>query len=324
MRRASVNRNACPPDPPPLVIDLASFGLLGFLFLVAALAPPETRAHGTLPLHIAIAALIYGTGRWIVQRLRPGPLRISLHCVALLLLYSFLFGTSTSLQSSLVTEPADELLIAADRAVFGSEASVWMQRFVTPLLTEWMMFAYVVYLPMVPAVCFLCWKSSRERAVYEYLAAFALVNVVCYLGFIVFPVETPLYHHPEKYLTPLEGGVFTWCGEWVRANLQQKGGGLPSPHCAVATVMLAMVRRHWRKAFPFVLPVVLTLYVSTVYCRYHYLYDGLTGILCGLVVLRWSPLLVALVERIHRDGRVRGLLAIAHPHQCETAKEETQ
>ncbi len=302
----------------PLVIDVASFGLLGILFLIALLAPVGAGHPGTLAAKIAAVGLCYGVARWVGQKLRPGIRRVSLYIVALLLLYSFLFGTSVSLQASLVPVPQDEMLISADRKIFGSEASLWMERFVSPALTEWMMFSYVIYIPALPILAFLCWKSAGDRGVYEFLRDFVLVNVVCYVGFLLFPVETPMYHHPEKYVTALEGGFFTWCGEWVRANVHEVGGGLPSPHCAVATVMLAAVYRHWRKVFPLVLPVVLTLYVSTVYCRYHYLWDALAGILTGVVILRWSPQVAAVAERLRALRPER----VARLRRPQTAREE--
>ena len=41
----------------------------------------------------------------------------------------------------------DAALQAADRALLGSNASVWMQRFLHPALTEFMSFCYVIFFP---------------------------------------------------------------------------------------------------------------------------------------------------------------------------------
>ena len=309
---------------PPILIEAISFGFLGVLFLLASFSPLRSGGADSISTDIVIAGLCYGAARFLVRIVRPGFLSSAIHIVALMLLYSFLFKTSTLLQQSLVSEPRDAVLIALDTRIFGSEASVWMQRFVNPVLTEWMMFAYVVYIPMLPILAFVCLRSGGEAGAYDYLVSFAVVNVVCYTGFILFPVETPLWHHPGEFVVPLDGGFFTQCGEWVRANVHEKGGGLPSPHCAMATVMLAAVYRYWRRAVLVAVPVVLTLYVSTVYCRYHYLGDAVTGIAVGVLVVAVSPSLISISERMFRSiGGARGVTVPACPRHVTSEEELT-
>jgi hypothetical protein len=306
---------------PPHIIEVVSFGFLFILFLLAAAGPSRVAQAEALARSILLVACAYGFGRWMVHMLAGSATAVALHIVAIMLLYSFLFSTSTLLQQSLSAQTYDGLIVTVDSRIFGSEASVWMQRFVHPLVTEWMMFAYVIYIPMLPILALVLWKTSGTRGVYDYLVNFVLVNVVCYAGFILVPVETAMWHHPDQFVVPLEGGFFTQCGEWVRANLHTRGGGMPSPHCAVATVMLIMIHRHWRKAFSIALPVVLTLYVATVYCRYHYIWDAVTGIGAGLLVVRWSPALIRLPERcVGLTGRVRYAI-LSGLHSEELSKE---
>ena len=126
----------------------------------------------------------------------------------------------------------------------------------------------------------------------DYLLHLALVNIVCYLGFIVFPVAGPLVFYPEKFTVPLHGGFFAWCGEWIRSNMHYPGGSLPSPHCAAWTTMLLMLYRHNRKVFYLTLPLLVTIYPATVYGRYHYLWDSLAGILVAFLVVVLCPFLV--------------------------------
>lgn len=283
-----------------LVIEVVTFGYLAVLFILAAFAPARVEHSRLIAVQVLVAALCYGAGRWFVSKLKHGFASVVLHVVALLAVYSFLFKTSALLQQTLVAQPVDATFIAIDTRIFGSEASLWMQKFISPGVTEWMMFAYVIYIPMLPILAFLCWRSAREGGIYDYLTNFVLVNILCYTGFILFPVETPMWHHPEKFVIPLEGGLFTQCGEWVRANIHEKGGGFPSPHCAMGTVMVVMIYRYWRHAFVISVPIVVTLYLSTVYCRYHYLWDAVSGVVVGFLVVVWSPTLTAVVNKLLR------------------------
>jgi membrane-associated phospholipid phosphatase len=50
--------------------------------------------------------------------------------------------------------------------------------------------------------------------------------------------------------------------------------------------------------FRVLFPLVILIYVSTVYGRYHYVSDGVAGIIAGFVVLGTSSKLSALLERL--------------------------
>ena len=48
------------------------------------------------------------------------------------------------MQLIVVRSRQDPVVLRLESAVFGVQPTVWSQRFVTPPLTEWMMFAYVI------------------------------------------------------------------------------------------------------------------------------------------------------------------------------------
>jgi hypothetical protein len=285
--------------------------LLLMLALVFASRVPQWEAvAGKLALSIVGFGLLTHT----VTRLSHFEWAALLHAAGVIGLFGFLFQVVDGIQHVIVPGWMDDLLISMEAKLIGTESASYMQRFVHPWLTEGMMFAYVSYVPLLPAVALVCYRSAGASAVYDYLVNLALAYMVCYIGFILFPVASPMYHIPELYTVQLEGGVFTWFGEWMRANQHFAGGSLPSPHCAAGTVMMAMLYRYHRRLFFVLLPMILMLYVSTVYGRYHYSWDGIAGILSATMVLRWSPRVVALFEsRYHHSLRVRTFHQAAEP-----------
>jgi membrane-associated phospholipid phosphatase len=88
---------------------------------------------------------------------------------------------------------------------------------------------------------------------------------------------------------PLRGGVFSSAAEYIRAHIHGDGGSIPSPHCAVATVMWFMSLKYTRRGFWLLAPVILSLYVSTVYGRFLYLSDMVIGIAAAVFVLLAAP-----------------------------------
>ncbi len=273
----------------PLIVDAVCSAFTGLLLLATVACRDRVSDWQLLALQMATALALFTSVTWGVRRMRGSFLAVALRTSAVIVLLSFLFGAVANLQHILVRGWMDDSVLTLERAVTGVDPSVWLQRLVQPLVTETMMFAYVVYVPLLPGVALLCYRTSGANAAYDYLLRLALADMACFIGFILLPVAGPLYHQRELYTVPLDGGFFTWCGEWIRHNAQYAGGSIPSPHCACSTVMLAMLHRYDRKSFWVALPVVLILYVATVYGRYHYAADGLIGILVATAVV--SPAL---------------------------------
>lgn len=223
--------------------------------------------------------------------------RVSVHTAAVTLLFSYLFGAVHSLQHIVVPGWMDAQVLAFETTVTGRDATLFFQDHMNSVLTEVMMFAYVSYIPLLPLISLICFWSADHRAAQDYLFSLSFAYILCYAGFMLYPVASPLYHQKELYVVPFDGGVFTWFGEWMRHNVHFAGGSLPSPHCAASTVMIGMMWRYNRRLFHILLPLVLMIYVSTVYGRYHYVSDGVAGIIAGLIVLGTSSQLSAWFER---------------------------
>ncbi len=283
-----------PESPAHILTDAANLGFALFLLLLTLFFHRSILRPGDTIVSCVIAALLYGGMMFWLRSTRPGPAAVLVYGAAVLLMTTSFFEIVGNMQHLILSGWEDHRLIGLETALFGAPASVWLEPHITPPLTEVMMFAYVAYVPLLPITALLCLRSGGVRAAEDYLLNLTLVNIVCYLGFMVFPAAGPVFD--VRYSVALQGGVFTDLAEWIRSNVHYAGGSLPSPHCAAATVMAVMLFRHNRKWFYVVLPVVLTLYAATVYGRFHYVADSVTGIAAALIVLRVSPLAGRAVE----------------------------
>lgn len=232
----------------------------------------------------------------IIGFIKESVIRTIVQASFVFIFFAYFFGLSSKFQMILHNHWHDAKLIELDRIIFGSELSLTMEKFVSPYLTEAMMFAYVVYIPLLVITAILVFKSAGDKGLSEYLFVLSLSYIFCYIGFILFPVASPMYFMPEKYSIPLEGGLFTYFSELIRQNLHFLGGSLPSPHCAAATVILWACYKYSRKTFYVILPSIILLYISTIYGRFHYFMDSLTGILTGYLAILIYPLLIKMVD----------------------------
>lgn len=109
----------------------------------------------------------------------------------------------------------------------------------------------------------------------------------------------------------------------MRSNVHYPGGSLPSPHCAIGTVMIVMLYRHNRRAFALLAAPLVTIYAATVYGRYHYSLDVIAGIAAAILSLKASPLLAGLFAEPARA--VRDIFTIQRlPETAATRLQEEQ
>ena len=224
--------------------------------------------------------------------------RFFLRVASVTLTYAYLFGAVDKFQLLIYGEWMDYYVTDFEQWVFGVQPTLWLEDFISKPLTEWMMFSYVIYVPMYPVLCGIIYYLRGELAMEDYFFTLGFTNVLCDIGFILFPVASPMYYIKQLYTVPLDGWVWTFLGECMRKYLHFAGGSIPSPHTAAATIMWVMAYRYHRPSFWILSPIVLSLYISTFYCRFHYVTDAVVGIAVAFLALAVAPLLIKLWDRM--------------------------
>jgi membrane-associated phospholipid phosphatase len=196
--------------------------------------------------------------------------------LAILLMYYSLWGDATHL---LVPLDRDRELIALDQRLFGFQASVAMQRFITPGRTAWMQFSYfyhILHIPLVGCFVYLCRPRSRFR---EMMSGLMVVTFLGLLGYILVPAIGPMYTLRELYTVPLLQPIPIFNRQLEFMDLARIHRDVfPSMHVAISFLVWLYALRNSRSLFWLVSPLVLSLWVSTIYLRYHYLVDVVAGL----------------------------------------------
>jgi membrane-associated phospholipid phosphatase len=277
-------------------------GLVALTLLAVAFVGRFDRPAFVIGSNLLFIALNIGSLAVLPRLRRKGP-RFVLRTSVVQLTLLQIFQSSNSLQ--LVFFPwQDDRVLAWEQAIFGFQPVVALQKLTTAPLTEWMCFVYIVYVVIYPLLGAVIFFKHGEEANEDYLFQLGLINLVCALGFILFPVASPMYWEKVSALltTPVAAGPFGALAEWIRSHIHTAGGSIPSPHCAVATVMWFMSSKYTRHGFALLAPVMLSLYVSTVYARFHYVSDAVAGIAVALIVILAAP---AIERAWDRQGPVR-------------------
>ena len=191
----------------------------------------------------------------------------------------------------------DQVLINFEYKLFGVHPILWLERFVSIPVTEWMLWGYFGYLPVIPLVAAALFFQVNSRAMDTYLFAMAVGFVSCYVVFLFFPVAAPRFAFEGLFTRDLDGHLFRWLCRLIERYGHFPGGSFPSAHCAAGTVMLMMSYKYHRRTFYLILPVIGTFYIATVYGRYHYVSDTVAGIIVGAIIACVAPKIEVLWQR---------------------------
>jgi membrane-associated phospholipid phosphatase len=178
----------------------------------------------------------------------------------------------------------DDLLIAADRAVFGTDATVWLQRLIRPAVTDVFFLAYLTYYFIAIALGVILWRQSHSVA-RRYIFTLTLSYLLSYTGYFLVPALGPRVSLASRHTVPLE--TTTTVSRAVSSTLDKlertKFDVFPSGHTMIAVVVLVVSFQRARDAFWWFLPIAALLIFSTVYCRYHYVVDVVAGTLLAVI-----------------------------------------
>jgi membrane-associated phospholipid phosphatase len=201
----------------------------------------------------------------------------------------------------------DATLYRIDLAIFGVEPTVWMRHLYHPLVTDWMASAYAIFLVTPMFLAIVVSLRGRREDFREVALAVMLQMWIAFFVFICLPAGPPRYFAPLRdgpFQTPLPslfGVNAALQAKWDTYSPLLVRASFPSLHCAYATLTLiyawrfgdALFPRRPRLFFWLVLPLELSLYVSTIYLRHHWVPDCFAGAALAVVACRVAPWLRA-------------------------------
>jgi membrane-associated phospholipid phosphatase len=195
----------------------------------------------------------------------------------------------------------DEYLIKADYAAFGVHPTVWLEGFSNYWLNEYMQLAYTSYFLLTIGLGAYLWISDRREDFAVFIASTCAAYYLCYVIFVLFPIESP--HHTLRHLQRVElsGGPFTAFINLIEKHGRVHGGAFPSAHVAGSVVALISAWRFARRAGYWLTPLVLSVCVATVYGRYHYVMDVFAGILMAVIGCWMGQKLCSMNQRRERQ-----------------------
>ncbi len=195
----------------------------------------------------------------------------------ILLMYYTLWGDATLM---MVTTDRDQALMAIDQRLFGFQASLILQRIISPRMTAYMTFAYFFHIINIPLVaCFIYVWRPRPRF-REMMSGLMVVSFLGLLGYLLVPAIGPMYTLRNQYTVPLSHSIWMFNRDVDFMDFARiRRDVFPSLHVAISFVVWLYAYRNSKKLFWILSPLILSLWLSTLYLRYHYLIDVVAGLI---------------------------------------------
>ena len=186
-----------------------------------------------------------------------------------------------------LTEP----IIQLETSLFDGHPSIYLsERFAWVAFSEYLHFCYVFYVLLFPTVGGYWYFTRRIAAFRELLFLVCFTYCASYLFFILFPVDSPFYLFDPPG-DPISGYFFYNLVHFVSGRGGARGGAFPSSHVSVGTVIWLITWQRQRWLAYLLAPIISGLIFATVYGRFHYVLDGVTGLgVGGLIVAIYSVL----------------------------------
>jgi len=279
-----------------ILVDIATLIYLFILSLVVLIfSGNEPHWYLYILFNLLVSAIVLWMAGW-VSRSPSGVARFFRHWYPIIS-FSFLYEETRDLIHLIFPYWFDNWINALELRLFGVYPTVWLESFFCPALNEYAMFSYFSYYFLLPILGIFLYFNRKLKEFDHLVFTSAVVFYVSYLGFIWMPVEGPRFCLSTLHHLKLEGPFFTKIVRGIVDAAGLHGGCMPSSHVAVALVVLVMAYRYHKTLFFFLCPIIVTLFVATVYGRFHYATDVVAGILVGIVSIIFCDKINAIWQR---------------------------
>jgi membrane-associated phospholipid phosphatase len=211
-----------------------------------------------------------------------------------IILFTFTYEQTGRLNKILFNALLDPIFQNLDHLMFGLQPAISLaQWFPQTWVVEYMHFSYFTYYFIIPSMGLILFYSIRDKTPFlDYMFSLCNTFYFCYLIYIFLPVLGARLFDMNEFPN---GRLFTRIMKMIYDNFEIEGAAFPSSHIAVALVVLYYAFKYIPKTTWIYAPIIISLMVSTVYCRYHYVIDVFGGILTAIILMaisiKYNPLL---------------------------------
>ena len=237
---------------------------------------------GGYPYHIAFnLSVILLVLLLSLQSKRSSGMRL-LHLWYPVVLYALVYYQTGLVNRVIIPVFLDNFFMSLDVKLFGEFPGFLLQAVLgNGFFNEFFHFFYFNYYLIIPMTGLLLYLKD-ERLFESYIFQLSFLFYLCFLIFVILPVEGPLEFRDVYFR---EGGLFQAVVDFFYEKGETPGGAFPSSHVAATVLIAWWGSKQLPKLRFYYWSVVVFLSIATVYCMYHYAVDVFAGVLLAVGVI---------------------------------------
>ncbi len=180
----------------------------------------------------------------------------------------------------------DKYLADIDYRLLGINPTVWIESIINPPLTEFMYYLYLFYFPMPLIILGYLYKNKMYYELDKSMVFYFLTYYGSYLMYFIVPALGPRFYQPlvELQQVQLTG---LWYTDLIRDTISSlehnKFDAFPSLHAAITLTTILIIGKYKKRWLYFFIPILIGIFISLIYCRYHYFIDIVGGVIWTII-----------------------------------------
>ena len=154
--------------------------------------------------------------------------------------------------------------------------------------------SYSAFLIYILVFSMYLYTNHKHEAFRETLVSIILTFYIGYIGYVLFPAVGPKFTMSHMFETSLSGTQISdrlsflinyEISEYTRRDC------FPSLHNGIIFLILLFAYKYNKIYAIIFLPFAISLFVSTLYLRYHYFVDMIAGFILASIIFYFGPIL---------------------------------
>jgi membrane-associated phospholipid phosphatase len=232
------------------------------------------------------------TGKYLVSFFKP-LVKIVHDWFPFFLLSACYYALYTNLMLRVNPHTADAVLSKIDATLLGNQASILLEPWVNPWLTDFLCLIYFSYVFTLPGVALYFYVAKEGKIFRRVMMGYLTLMLLGIVSYILVPAIGPESFFAGQYTRELNGHALIRGVDYVMRVGRVGYDCFPSLHIGIPLLLSFYLRDYRKKLFIPALVYVALMCCATVYLRYHYVVDVLAAFIYAPIACRLNDFLLA-------------------------------
>jgi membrane-associated phospholipid phosphatase len=232
------------------------------------------------------------TGKYLVSFFKP-LVKIVHDWFPFFLLSACYYALYTNLMLRVNPHTADAVLSKIDATLLGNQASILLEPWVNPWLTDFLCLIYFSYVFTLPGVALYFYLVKEGKIFRRVMMGYLTLMLLGIASYILVPAIGPESFFAGQYTRELNGHALIRGVDYVMRVGRVGYDCFPSLHVGIPLLLSFYLRDYRKKLFIPALVYVALMCCATIYLRYHYVVDVLAAFIYAPIACRLNDFLLA-------------------------------